>query len=217
MIKACIFDLDGTIINTVESLRYSVSKALEEFGYEGITEEQTKRFVGNGGRKLIQRAMEAHGVYDQKDIDKVLAVYRTVFGENCTRGNAAYEGMEYTLTKLKEQGIKLAVISNKAQDRVQDCIKKVYGTQMFDLAYGERPGVPLKPDPRAIIAIIDELGLKPEECLFIGDGDTDMEAGRAAGCTVVGVTWGFRTRDVLAQYKPDYLIDSALDLLDIVK
>ena len=213
MIKACIFDLDGTVINTSESLRYSVSETMKSFGYQELSKEQTLKYVGNGGKNLIRRALAFNGNTNEDDLEKAHALYKKIFRENCTRDNEAYEGMPDVLKCLKEKGMKMAVISNKSQNGSEACVSKVYGDGLFDKVYGERPGIPLKPDPSGIIALIDELRIKPEECLYIGDGDTDMQGGNAAGCITVGVTWGYRSREVLEENNADHIIDKPKELL----
>lgn len=212
MIKACIFDLDGTIINTEESLTQSVNETLGTLGYPGIDVTQTRAFIGCGGRKFVERALSVYVKPDDELIDKAFSKYKEIFAERCTYNNKAYEGMEETLSELKSQGIKLGVISNKSQEGVESCIHKVYGDTLFDYIAGEKKGVPLKPDPAGIINAVKALEVKPEECLYIGDGDTDMIGGKAAGCITVAVTWGFRTREFLEKYNPDYIIDRPEDL-----
>ncbi|MDO4938831.1 MAG: HAD-IA family hydrolase [Lachnospiraceae bacterium] len=212
MIRACIFDLDGTIINTLESLTYAVNKSLEELGYPGTDPEHVRSFIGCGGRNLIRKAVALYSNPDEDDIDDAYRTYKRIFAEWCTYGNTAYEGVPEALREFKARGIKLAVTSNKSQQGVEACIHKVYGEGLFDVIRGERPGIPLKPDPSTILKAAEELGVRPEECIYVGDGETDMEAGRAAGCLTVGVTWGYRPREVLEQYQPDCLIDHMEDL-----
>jgi len=217
MIEACIFDLDGTIINTVESLRYSASETLKTFGYPELSEEQTKAFVGNGGRNFIMRALKLNGNESEEDLEKAVAIYKEIFKANCTVGNTAYSGMKGTLHELKGQGMKLAVISNKSQERVEDCISKVYGDDLFDIVWGEREGIPLKPDPTGLMMLADELGVAIDDCMYIGDGDTDMQAGMAAGCVTVGVSWGYRPAEKLKRYDPQFMISRPVDLLTVIK
>jgi len=217
MIEACIFDLDGTVINTVESLRYSISETMKHFGYPEIDEAHTKAFVGNGGRNLIRRALELNGNTSEEDVDKALEIYKGIFKENCTRDNTSYSGMKGTLHELKQQGIKLAVISNKSQERVDDCISKVYGDDLFDIVWGERSDIPLKPDPTGLKLLMKELKVFPEDCMYIGDGDTDMQAGIAAGCVTVGVAWGYRSPELLKKYDPHFMISRPVDLLTLIK
>lgn len=215
MIRACVFDLDGTIINTEESLVRAVNNTLIQLGYPETDREHVRMFIGHGGRQLIKSAVSLYTSPNEAAVDDAFKKYREVFAECYTYGNTAYEGVTETLHELKQRGIKLAVISNKSQEGVESCIHKVFGDSLFDAIAGEKPGIPLKPDPAGILAVIDELGVRPEECLYVGDGETDMQGGRAAGCVTVGVTWGFRTRDVLEAYHPDYMIDSMEDLIPL--
>lgn len=216
MIKACIFDLDGTIINTLESLTYAVNESLRELGFPDTDVEHVRSFIGHGGRNLIRAAISMYSEPDEAAIDNAYRTYKRIFSEFCTYRIAAYEGVPETLDEIKSRGIKLAVISNKSQEGVDACIHKVYGDELFDIIWGERPGIPLKPDPAGIISLAGELGVKTGECLYIGDGETDMQGGRAAGCITVGVTWGFRPRTVLEENHPDYIIDSMDELMPIV-
>lgn len=216
MIKACIFDLDGTIINTEESLNQSINETLASLGYKGITLEQTRAFIGCGGRKFVERGLNVYTNPDNELIDSAYKKYKEIFAERCTYNNKAYDGMMETLLSLKERGMKLGVISNKSQQGVESCVHKVYGDTVFDYVAGEKPGVPLKPDPAGIINATGAMGVNPEECLYIGDGDTDMIGGRAAGCTTVAVTWGFRDREFLTEFNPDFVIDRPEELIDVL-
>lgn len=215
MIRAAIFDLDGTIINTEESLVYAVNESLRQLGYPGTDREHVRSFIGHGGRRLIECAIKLYGNPNENDVDNAHRIYKKVFAEYCTYEIKAYEGVLETLYELKRHGLKLAVISNKSQQGVEACIHKVFGDDLFDIIRGERPGVPLKPDPAGLLGLIDELTLRPEECLYVGDGETDMQAGRRAGCITVGVTWGFRTREILEQNDPCYMIDYMQDLIPL--
>ena len=216
MIRACIFDLDGTIINTLESLTYAVNESLKELGLPETDEEHVRSFIGHGGRNLIREAISMYSEPDEAAVDNAYRTYKKIFSECCTYGNVAYEGVPEALDEFKSRGIKLAVISNKSQEGVEACIHKVYGDELFDIICGERPGIPLKPDPAGIIALAEDLGVRTDECLYIGDGETDMQGGRAAGCITVGVTWGFRPREVLEENHPDYMIDSMEDLIPVI-
>ena len=215
-IKACIFDLDGTIINTVGSLRYCTSEAIALFGYPPVTDEEAMRFVGNGTRVLLRRSLEKYGDTDEEHYRKVITEYKRVFQTGCTRGNYVYEGLPEVLKSLKKQGIRLAVISNKPDEQTRKCVYDLYGRDLFELVYGEREGIPLKPDPTALKMLIAELGVEPSECLYFGDGDTDVNASNAAGCHTAAVTWGFRSREILEKCGPEFMIDRPEDILKLV-
>lgn len=213
MYKACVFDLDGTTLYTVEAIRYSISKAISMFGYPQVNEEETKTFIGDGSRTMIERAMKwANNDYDEERIEKAYQEYIRIFKENCMRDVRPYDGLVGILTKMRVDGLKLGIISNKPDARTKDNIYGTYGRYFFDVVYGEREGIPLKPAPDGIINVLDELGVKPEDTLYFGDSDMDMNAGRAAGCTTVACLWGYRPREVLEKCNPDYVLEKVSDM-----
>ena len=203
-----IFDLDGTIINTIESLAYTVSVTMEELGYGPIDEEHTKVFVGDGYKKLIERSLLYWGDIELKHYERALEIYNRNFAQYCLYKISPYKGMKEFLQLLKNRKIKLAVVTNKAYDRAVECVERVYGKNFFDAILGDGMGYPCKPDPAGVFSIMNQLGVKPEECLYFGDTNTDMETGKNAGLDTVGVTWGFRTREELEHFAPKYVIDS---------
>lgn len=213
MFKACVFDLDGTTLYTVEAIRYSISQAISVFGYPEVTEEQAKTYIGDGSRTMIERAMKwGNEDYDENRIEQAYQEYLKVFKLNCMRGVVPYEGLVGILTKMKEDGLKLAIISNKPDDRTKDNIYGTYGKDFFDIVYGEMEGIPLKPDPGGILRVLDELGVKGEDTLYFGDSDMDMNAGRAAGCKTVACLWGYRPKEVLMKCDPDYVLEKVSDM-----
>ena len=216
MYKVCIFDLDGTLTDTLESLSYSVNATLRKLGLGQITDEQCKAFVGNGARHLIERSIEAAGDPELTRIDEAMETYGRIFKVNCTYHVKPYPGVEQMLQELKERGIKLAVLSNKPHVQTQDVVKTFFGANLFDWVQGQKEGVPRKPDPEAAYFIANQLGVSSEECVYIGDSDVDMQTGNAAGMKTVGVTWGFRSKDVLVEHGAHCTIDRAEELIAIV-
>lgn len=202
MIQGAIFDLDGTILNTVPALQRSMNLTLKEFGLPGISEEEVKRFVGNGSRNYVIRSLRRFGKEDPALTETVYRRYLEVFDGNSTFGIRPYEGMPEALKALKERGILLAVLSNKPQKQVEDNIRTCYGERLFAQVRGELPGVPLKPDPASLKKLLSGLGLAPEKCLYFGDTATDMETGTAAGLITIGVLWGYREREELEAWHP---------------
>ena len=217
MYKVCIFDLDGTLTDTVESLTYSVNATLSELGLSQITEEQCKAFVGSGARKLIERSLKAAGDPELLHVEKAMEIYGRVFKENCTYHVAPYEGIVEMLDTLKTLGIRLAVLSNKPHLQTKDVVATFFGTETFTCVQGQQEGIPRKPDPAAVFMIAKELNVATEECLYIGDSDVDMQTGNAAGVTTIGVTWGFRSREVLKENGAAYIVDKAQEIISIVK
>ncbi len=217
MYKACIFDLDGTLTDTLESLTYSVNTTLSELGLGQITEDQCKAFVGSGARKLIERSIKATGDPKADRLDEAMEVYGRIFKKYCTYHVAPYDGIAGMLEELQRLGIQLAVLSNKPHLQTKDVVAAFFHEGTFTKVYGQQEGIPRKPDPTALHMILDELQVEREECLYIGDSDVDMQTGAAAGVTSVGVSWGFRARDVLAENGATYVVDKPEEIISIVK
>lgn len=217
MYKACIFDLDGTLTDTLESLTYSVNETLKELGLTCITGEQCRAFVGNGARYLLEKALAAAGDEKLTQIEEAMRVYGRVFQENCTYRVKPYEGILGLLKALKEQGILLAVLSNKPHLRTLDVVAAFFEKETFTYVQGQMEGIPRKPDPTAVWMIAEKLGADPRECIYVGDSDVDMETAGAAGVESVGVTWGFRSREVLEAHGAKHIIDHPEELVSIIK
>jgi len=217
MYKACIFDLDGTLTDTLESLTYSVNATLKELGLSQITEMQCKAFVGSGARRLIEQSIQVAGDPNAERIEEAMEVYGRIFKKYCTYHVAPYEGIVELLQELKAQGVRLAVLSNKPHLQTRDVVATFFEEHTFTSVYGQQDGVPRKPDPAAVHMILEELGVKREECLYIGDSDVDMQTGCAAGVPTVGVTWGFRSKDVLVEHGAAHVVDKPNEIISIVK
>ena len=217
MYKACIFDLDGTLTDTLESLTYSVNATLKELGLGQITDIQCKAFVGSGARRLIEQSLRAAGDPNAERIEEAMEAYGRIFKKHCTYHVAPYEGIVDMLQELKKEGVQLAVLSNKPHLQTKDVVATFFAEGTFSRVYGQQEGVPRKPDPAAVHMILEELGVTREECLYIGDSDVDMQTGCAAGVHAVGVSWGFRTRDVLIKHGATYVVDKPKEIISIVK
>jgi len=217
LIKICVFDLDGTLLNTLFALQRSVGLALEKFGYPEIDIPHIKKFVGTGGYNLIRKTLLYFGDSELKNLDEAYRIYGEKFRENCNYMVKPYEGMPEVLQQLKKDGILTTVLSNKQQERVEDNIFSTYGKNVFDRVYGERKGIPLKPDPSSLLSLLEEFGVKPEECMYFGDTATDMETGTGAGAVTVGVLWGFREREELEKFHPYAIIDEPSEIPSLVR
>lgn len=217
MYKACIFDLDGTLTDTLESLTYSVNETLKELHLSSITSKQCKSFVGSGARCLIERALQASGDEKLVHIEEAMETYKRIFKVNCTYHVSPYEGIVELLKALKEQGIRLAVLSNKPHEQTKDVVATFFGTDTFDYVQGQQEGIPRKPDPTAALLIAEQFQVGSEECVYIGDSDVDMQTANAAGMESVGVTWGFRPKEVLLEHGAKHTIDHPEELISIVK
>lgn len=217
MYKACIFDLDGTLTDTLESLTYSVNATLRELGLGQITPTQCKEFVGSGARRLIEQSIQATGDPEASRIKEAMEAYGRIFKIHCTYRVEPYDGIVDMLQELKKEGVQLAVLSNKPHLQTQDVVATFFEKDTFARVYGQQEGVPRKPDPAAVHMILEELGVSGEECLYIGDSDVDMLTGRAAGVPAVGVTWGFRSKEVLMEHGATYIVDKPEEIVSIVK
>lgn len=197
MIKCCIFDLDGTILNTITSITYFVNKTLRKYGIDTITEDECKYFAGNGARNLIIRALKSKGISDGATVETVLADYNAAYDADPLYLTEPFFGIEELLLSLSSKGIRLAVLSNKPDSTVKSIVNSFFPA-MFDDVRGGVEGVPLKPSPDIPLAILSGFGISPENTAWIGDTSTDVETGINLGARLnIGVLWGFRKRDEL--------------------
>ena len=217
MYKACIFDLDGTLLDTLDAIAYTTNMTIGTLGMAPFEKEAFKIMVGDGAGKLIERALVQRGDEELKHYDEMLALYQENFAVHSTYNVRPYDGIVEMLALLKELGIKIAVLSNKPHPRTIENIESVFGEGYFDHIQGEKPGVIRKPDPAGAYQVMEALGLSKEECLYIGDTNTDMMTGKNAGLDTVGVTWGFRGEEELRSYDPAYIVHHPSEIGDIVK
>lgn len=214
--KACIFDLDGTLTNTLESMTYSVNLTLEEMGLSKITKDQCRLFVGNGARVLMEKSLKAAGDTDASRIEEGMEIYGRIFDRNCTYHVTPYEGIPEMLKALKDKGIQLAVLSNKPDRQTVKVVKAIFGEELFDYAQGQKEGIRRKPEPDGVWYLMEQMHVSKEECLYIGDSEVDAATGRNAGLKAIGVLWGFRDRKTLETAGADDLIDRPDELLQFV-
>lgn len=215
MYKACIFDLDGTLTDSVESIAYSANRAMEEYGVKPNPVESYKHFAGDGADKMLERSLIAAGDKNLEVLEKVKQRYKELFEKDCMYKVEPFDGIEELLKELKNKNIKIAVLSNKPHNRAVDVVEAVFGKDYFDIIMGQSEHIERKPSPDGALIIADELGLLTNECIYIGDTNTDMITGKSANMFTVGVTWGFRNRQELEEYNADYIIDTPLQLLEI--
>lgn len=214
MIRCCIFDLDGTLINTVDALKRTTNLVLDQLGCSHVNDADIKRIVGDGFRNQMKRALALTGDPELTHYEKAEAIYPTIFAENCLYNIRAYDGICELLEELKARNIKVAVLTNKPHDRAVENLDIVFGKDYFDYVLGEQTGIPKKPDPAGVRRVMNRLDVCEEECLYFGDTNTDMRTGLGAGLTTVGVTWGFRGREELESFHPQYIIDHPMQVFD---
>lgn len=213
MIKAVLFDLDGTLVNSLFDLGASTNYALEKMGFPTHETEKYKYFVGDGMAKLIERALP-ESKRDKETIKTTLDIFMEHYRAHYVDKTVPYDGISELLDKLT--GVKKAVISNKADEMVIPLTKKLLGDR-FDIVCGKREGYPTKPDPTLTLEIIGELGVEPKECIFVGDSGMDMAVAKNSGCVAVGVLWGFREKEELLANGADYIISSPDEILHILE
>lgn len=217
MIKAVIFDLDGTLIDTLQDLSNSINLAMKNRGYDiSYNKEETKNLIGSGTKVLCKRALSKYSASDE-DIEEVYKEFSKQYRLHQLDNTKPYNGVKEGLLALKRLGCKIAVLSNKVEENTKYIINSLLGESLFDIVRGQRINVPLKPDPTSLNDIIEELFVKKEEVLYVGDSDTDMKTADNLGVKKVAVTWGFRDISLLLQYKPDYVLKQFSDIVEIVK
>lgn len=212
--NATIFDLDGTLLNTLDDLADSVNYVMEAHGFPTHTRDEVRRFVGNGVPLLIERAVPAgtgREIYEQ-----CLAEFKSHYEQNMCNKTGPYDGIPELLAALRDRGVGMAIVSNKFDAAVKELCHRYYG-EFIHVAIGERADVRKKPAPDSVFTALRELGASAEKALYIGDSDVDIQTARNAGLTSVGVTWGFRDRSLLEQEGANYIIDTPVQLLDIMK
>ena len=216
MYKACIFDLDGTLLNTIADLAQSTNHALSVLGYPMHEESAYNFMVGNGINKLFERALPE----GEKSEENVLRV-RKEFVPHYDRHNAdksrPYPGIPELLEQLQLQGLQIAVASNKYQTATQKLIAHYFPKIDFVAIFGQREGVNVKPDPTIVEDILSIAKVDKKDVLYVGDSGVDMQTAINAGVTSCGVTWGFRPRTELEEFNPDYIVTGAKEIIDIIK
>ena len=212
-LKLVIFDLDGTLINTVADLGDAVNSALLQFGFPPRSYDEIVSFVGNGTLKLIERALPS----DKRTDELVSAVHDAFtkhYSEHYADKSAVYEGIPEALDYLKSRGVKLAVLSNKP-DKFTKALIELFFPNVFDIVLGSGENTPRKPDQTGELRIINSFGLTPEKCLHVGDSDTDIKTAHNAGAKCLGCSWGFRPRATLEAAGTDYIANKPIELIKI--
>jgi phosphoglycolate phosphatase len=189
--KAVLFDLDGTLLDTLEDIAHAANRVLTANGFPGHGLDAYRRFVGNGAATLMTRALPA-GERREATIQRCLDGFLDDYGRNWNVKTAPYPGISDLLDALTARGTPMAVLSNKPHPSTCRCVQQILGRWRFEVIFGERPGVPRKPDPAGALEAAGRMALPPSAFLYLGDTATDMATAEAAGMYPVGVAWGFR-------------------------
>ncbi len=214
MKKLAIFDLDGTLVDSIGSIAGACNEALVKNNLQERSINEYKYFAGDGALELVKRAVYASGDTNYEKLDDVYKIYKEIFVKDCTRGVVPFKDIDNILKTLKNKGIKLAVLSNKPHERTLDVVDKIFGDNVFDMVLGYKNEETKKPSPYGALLIAKHFNIEPKDCIYIGDTDTDMQTGINAGMYTVGVTWGFRDKQELIDNKADDIIDNPMDLLN---
>ena len=214
MTKLIIFDLDGTLLDTIQDLGDSVNEVLAARGLPQHHYDDFCYFVGDGMEMLIRRALPKGS--EEKLVGEVLQEYREAYQRNWAKKSKPYEGIVELLENLKAEGVRLAVLSNKPDNFTQLCVAKLLPAGLFEKIYGQREGVPQKPDPGAAIAIARDLEVPVEHTMFVGDTDVDIRTGVGAGMVAVGVLWGFRGEEELRAAGASHIVANPKEILEIL-
>lgn len=241
-IKAVFFDLDGTLVNTLESLKKTMNDTMEHYSLEGVSLEETKKFVGTGSKKFVERTLEKNAQvwydkaekWEEKDEEKAMDLdlkgdevmeqleeaydyYRSIFPKNCTYKVEAYPGIISCLDNLKEKGIFRVCITNKPKEEAVIILQKLFAPDSFNMVLGDNAKVPLKPNPDMLLYACKELGISSEEAIMVGDTKTDLDAAKNAGMISIGCLYGFRDKKELEEHGAKHLVKDGDELWQILK
>lgn len=217
MKKAVIFDLDGTLSDSLVSIAYCANRALKKFGLAPFETDCYKYFVGDGAAELIRRCL-LHQKADERALyEQVKAEYDELFQVDCMYQVKPYEGIPELLQELKRLGVRMAVLSNKPHANTQKVVYDLFGDGVFDLVQGQTPEISRKPSPDGVFRIAKKLKTPVEEMLYLGDTNTDMQTGKAAGAFTIGVLWGFRDRQELEENHADAIVACPQEILQYLQ
>ncbi|MDD2960909.1 MAG: HAD family hydrolase [Muribaculaceae bacterium] len=216
MKKLAIFDLDGTLLNTITDLGMATNYALGKNGFPSHLITSYPNFVGNGVRKLIERTLPSDAT-DSDTIDRLLIDFKEYYDGHNTDYTEIYPGIINLIEGLNLLGVRIAVASNKYQSATEKIIKHYFPNLEFAAIEGQREGIPVKPDPSIVFSILEKANVIKQDAIFIGDSGVDMETARRACVDSIGVTWGFRGENELRRAYAMYVVDKPENILEIIK
>lgn len=214
--KGVIFDLDGTLVDSLEDISDSMNSVLREQGFPLHDTREYRQFIGHGIRNLVSRALP-RDVEDEGLITGYQEMMMERYGNDCVKKTRPYDGITGLLDGLVERGIKLAVFSNKPDELTKKVVMSLLPDWRFEALIGSAAGIPAKPDPSGALMISRQMGIDPGDMIYAGDSDVDMQTANNAGMCAMGALWGFRTKEELVSNGAKYLLDHPLDMLRILK
>lgn len=209
MKNLCVFDLDGTLVDSIADISSAINSSLKKMGKPVHPQEAYYHMVGNGMKLLCQRAL---GETNETEVQKLINLYQKEYLENCCINTYAYPGINVLLSELKSQDIKLAVLSNKPQEQTERVLAGIFPDNLFDCIIGHSPKFPPKPSPESLLWIMQNFTTSTGQVWYIGDSDVDMQLGRYAGVDTIGVAWGFRGENELRLAGATYIARTAEEL-----
>ena len=211
-LQAVVFDLDGTLVDSLRDLAEATNASLQAAGYPPRPLEEYPLMVGNGARRLIERALGERCTPELTG--QLLADFVRIYDEGCLRRTAPYPGIPEAVTALKERGLRLAVVTNKPEEQADKIVSHFFGPHVFTCVVGGRPGRAAKPDPAAALEVLAALGVPPAAALFVGDSDVDMQTAHNAGMRSAGAVWGFRGEEELRRAGAGILLRKPVEIVN---
>ena len=215
MKKLVIFDLDGTLLDTIADLAGATNYALAQLGYPTHDTDAIRTFVGNGINKLLERALPANE-QTEENVMRMRSYFVPYYDAHNADLSSPYPGIEVLLQRLQDNGIEIAVASNKYQEATTKLVKHYFPTIQFAEVLGQRENIPVKPHPTIVFDILNKTGIDKKDVLYVGDSGVDMQTAQNAEVDAIGVTWGFRSRTELETFHPLGIIDKAKELMDYI-
>lgn len=215
MVKGIIFDLDGTLCDTLDDIRAGVNAVLERLGYKTRTKYEIYKFINHGARELIRRSLPKDVQSVDFIVDSALEDYNNEYAKCCCNTTYAFEGVEEMLIELKSLGFKIGILSNKQDKFVSEIIDKLFDEDMFTFVMGQSK-FPPKPDPASALYVAKAMGVRPERCVYIGDSDVDVDTAANAGMKFIGVKWGYRDEVILRRAGAVNIASSPNDIVECV-
>ncbi len=214
--KAVIFDLDGTLLDTLQDLARTLNAVLSNNGYPSHTLDECRFLVGQGMRELVRKALP-EGIGTTETIDRLMPDFMARYAENWNIDSRPYPGIDILLGFLTEQGVKMAILSNKADEFTQHCAEELLKDWKFNVVMGHHSGIAPKPDPTGALLLAQMLGEEPSTILYVGDSGIDMQTATRAGMFPLGVLWGFRPESELLEYGAKAVVGSPEDIIELLK
>ena len=215
MYKSVMFDLDGTLLDTIGDITNNINRVMREFGYPLHTRQEARSYINDGALKLIQRALP-EGENSEENAKRVLSRYLEIYDEHVNEETVPYEGVKELVAKLKAKGIYLSVVSNKPDRHVKMLAEHHFGVGTFSYISGSGLDLPKKPDRECVDRAVKSMGISYNGLLYVGDSHVDVRTAHNAGLLCAGVTWGFHGKDGFLDQTPDFLVDNAMQLYELI-